>query len=149
MSITSENFQNIANDESFANELNIRILQHNCARSTQIMHACMKFAKIRANIVILQESWMKDENITISHSSFICIKSNIQKTRVRVLIFVAKNVRKFICTLRSNIVNSKDIQVIMIVNDKISNKILLLNIYNEKAQNAEKKQSYMIERELA
>ncbi len=149
MSITSENSQNIANDESFANELNIRILQHNCARSMQIMHACMKFAKIRANIVILQESWMRDENITILHSSFICIKSNIQKTQVRVLIFVAKNAREFICTSRSDIVNSKDIQAIMIVNDKISNEILLLNIYNEKAQNAEKKQSYTIERELA
>ncbi len=149
MSITSENSQNIANDESFANESNIRILQHNCARSTQIMHACMKFAKTRANIVILQESWMKDENITISHSSFICIKPNIQKTRVRVLIFVAKNARKFICTPRSDIVNSEDIQAIMIANDKIPNGILLLHIYNEKAQNAEKKQSYTIERELA
>ncbi len=88
---------------------------------------------------------MKDENITISHSSFICIKSNIQKTQVKVLIFIMKNIRKFICILRSDIVNSKDIQAIMIVNDKISNEILLLNIYNEKAQNAEKKQSYMIE----
>jgi len=92
---------------------------------------------------------MRDENITILHSSFICIKSNIQKTQVRVLIFVAKNAREFICTSRSDIVNSKDIQAIMIVNDKISNEILLLNIYNEKAQNAEKKQSYTIERELA
>jgi len=60
-----------------------------------------------------------------------------------------KNARKFICTSRSDIVNSKDIQAIMIVNDKFSNEILLLNIYNEKAQNAEKKQSYMIERKLA
>ena len=68
MSTTLESLQNNANDESFANTLNIRILQHNCARSMQIMHACMKFAKIRANIIILQESWMKDENITISHS---------------------------------------------------------------------------------
>ncbi len=149
MSITSENSQNIANDKSFANELNIWILQHNCARSMQIMHACMKFAKIRANIVILQESWMKDENIIILHSSFIYIKSNIQKTWVKVLIFVAKNIGKFICTSRSNIVNSKDIQAIMIVNNKISDEILLLNIYNEKAQNAKKKQSYMIEQELA
>jgi len=47
--------QNNANEESFANTLNIRILQHNCARSTQIMHVCMKFAKNRAGIVILQE----------------------------------------------------------------------------------------------
>ena len=48
--------QNNANNESFANMSNIRILQHNCARSTQIMHACMKFAKNKTDIVILQES---------------------------------------------------------------------------------------------
>jgi len=70
--------QNNANDKSFANMLNIQILQHDCARSMQIMHACMKFAKNKTDIVILQESWMKDENITISHSSFICLKSNVQ-----------------------------------------------------------------------
>ena len=74
--------QNNANNKSFANMLNIWILQHNCARSTQIMHACMKFAKNKTDIVILQESWMRDENITISHSSFICIKSNVQNKKV-------------------------------------------------------------------
>ena len=65
------------------------------------------------------------------------------------MIFVTKNTREFINTLRSDIVNSEDIQTIMIANNKISNEILLLNIYNEKAQNAEKKQSYMIKQELA
>ncbi len=149
MSIAFEISQNNANDESFANTLNIWILQHNCARSTQIMHACMKFAKNKTDIVILQESWMKDENITISHSSFICIKSNVQNTHVRVLIFVAKNAKKFTCTSRSNIVNSKDMQAISIMNNKIQREILLFNIYNEKSQNANDEQSYMIERELA
>ena len=48
--------QNNANDKSFVNTLNIRILQHNCARSMQIMHACMKFAKNKTNIITLQES---------------------------------------------------------------------------------------------
>ncbi len=141
--------KNIENDKSFANTLNIRILQHNCARSTQIMYACMKFAKNKTNIVILQESWMRDENITISHSSFICIKSNVQNTHVRVLIFVAKNAKKFICTSRLDIVNSEDMQAISIVNNKIQKKILLFNIYNEKSQNADDEQSYMIQRELA
>ena len=56
MSIAFEMSQNNANDESFANTLNIQILQHNCVRSMQIMHACMKFAKNKTNIVILQES---------------------------------------------------------------------------------------------
>ena len=62
MSIAFEMSQNNANDESFANTLNIQILQYNCARSMQIMHACMKFAKDKTDIVILQESWMRDEN---------------------------------------------------------------------------------------
>ncbi len=141
--------QNNANDKSFANMLNIRILQHNCARSMQIMHACMKFAKNKTDIVILQESWMRDENITISHSSFICIKSNVQNTHVKVLIFVAKNAKKFTCTSRSDIVNSKDMQAILIANNKIQKRILLFNIYNEKLQNADNEQSYTIERELA
>ncbi len=92
---------------------------------------------------------MKDENITISHSSFICIKSNIQNARVRVLIFVAKSAKKFTCTSRSDIVNSEDMQAILIANDKIQNKILLFNIYNEKSQNADDEQLYTIERELA
>jgi len=110
---------------------------------------CMKFAKNKTDIVILQESWIKDENITISHSSFICIKSNVQNTHVRVLIFVAKNAKKFTCTSRSNIVNSEDMQAISIVNNKIQKEILLFNIYNEKSQNADDEQLYMIERELA
>ncbi len=138
--MTFEMSQNNANDKSFANMLNIRILQHNCARSTQIMHACMKFAKNKTDIVILQESWMRDKNITILHSSFICIKSNVQNT---------KNAKNFTCTSRSNIVNSEDMQAISIANNKIQKKILLFNIYNEKSQNTDDEQSYMIERELA
>ncbi len=113
------------------------------------MHAYMKFAKNKTDIVILQESWMKDENITISHSSFTCIKSNVQNTYVRVLIFVVKNAKKFTCTSRSDIVNSEDMQAISIANNKIQRRILLFNIYNEKSQNADDEQSYTIEQELA
>ncbi len=113
------------------------------------MHACMKFAKNKTDIVILQESWMKDENITILHSLFICIKSNVQNTQVRVLIFIMKNVKKFTCTSRSDIINSKDMQAVLIANNKIQREILLFNIYNEKSQNADDEQLYMIERELA
>ena len=141
--------QNNANDKSFVNTSNIWILQHNYAKSTQIMHACMKFAKNKTDIVILQESWMRDENITISHLLFICIKSNVQNTHVRVLIFVMKNTKKFTCTSRSDIVNNEDMQAISIANNKIQKEILLFNIYNEKSWNANDKQLYIIERELA
>ncbi len=92
---------------------------------------------------------MKDENITILHSSFIYIKSNVQNTHVRVLIFVAKNAKKFTCTSRSDIINSENMQAISIANNKIQREILLFNIYNEKSQNANDEQSYTIERELA
>ena len=72
---------------------------------------------------------MRDENIIILHSSFICIKSNVQITQVKVLIFVAKNAKKFTCTSRSNIVNIEDMQAISIANNKIQREILLFNIY--------------------
>ncbi len=40
-------------------------------------------------------------------------------------------------------------QAILIANNKIQREILLFNIYNEKLQNADDEQLYMIERELA
>ncbi len=83
------------------------------------MHACMKFAKNKTDIIIPQESWMRDKNITILHSSFICIKSNVQNIHVKVLIFVTKNAKKFTCILRLNIVNSENMQAISITNNKI------------------------------
>jgi len=76
---------------------------------------------------------MRDEKITISHSSFICMKSNIQNACVRVLIFIAKNAKKFTCTSRSDIVNSENMQAILIANNKIEKEILLFNIYNKKS----------------
>ncbi len=88
---------------------------------------------------------MKDENITISHSSFICIKSNVQNIHDKVLIFVTKNAKKFTSISRSDI----DMQAISIANNKIQKRILLFNIYNKKSQNADDKQLYTIERELA
>ncbi len=48
-------------------------------RSTQIMHACIKFAKNKTKLVILQETCVKDENVT----------------NVIVLISVAKKAKKF------------------------------------------------------
>jgi len=40
-------------------------------------------------------------------------------------------------------------QAISIANNKIQREILLFNIYNEKLQNADDEQLYMIEQELA
>ncbi len=67
----------------------------------------------------------------------------------RILIFITKNAKKFTCTSRSDIVKNKDMQVISIANNKIQKEILLFNIYNEKLQNADDEQLYMIEQELA
>ena len=63
----------------------------------------------------------------------------------RILIFITKNAKKFTCTSRSDIVKNKDMQVISIANNKIQKEILLFNIYNEKLQNADDEQLYMIE----
>jgi len=76
------------------------------------------------------------------------MKSNIQNARVRILIFIAKNAKKFTCTSRSDVVNSEDMQAILITNNKTQKRILLFNTYNEKLQNTDDEQLYTIEREL-
>jgi hypothetical protein len=55
---------------------------HGDAQALDMWDVCMRFAK---NIVILQESWVEDDNITIFYFS-ICS---------RVSIFVTKNAKEF------------------------------------------------------
>ena len=72
------------------------------------MQSCLKYAIInKYDIVLLQESWVREEKI-ISHSSFICIILKVLNYRARVVIFVTKTNRKLVYTPRVNIINDLD-----------------------------------------
>ena len=90
---------------------NIWILQHNCAKSTNIMTSCLEFAVKKADIILIQESWIEQNQIIISHPSFICIMSNLDesdKHKSRVLTFVSKTFHLNV-TSRPDIFSNTDI----------------------------------------
>ena len=70
----------------------ISIMQHNTARSTNIMHSCLEIAiKSSIDFVLIQEFWIAVDNIiTVSHAAYYCILSNSQNFRSRVAIYARK-----------------------------------------------------------
>lgn len=126
----------------------IRILQHNCAKSTNAMQSCLEYGKQNVDIILMQEPWI-DPNLTrISHSAYYCIMPNMNKNDVhkpRVLSFVSKKL-EFSITPRPDISSDSDIQVLNISGTNIDN-FTILNVYNEKCLK-ENSNEYTIEREL-
>ncbi len=96
------------NIESIRNDNNIKFLQHNCMKLTNVMQSCLEYVIInKYDIVLLQESWVREKKI-ISHFNFICIILKVLNYRARVVIFVIKTNRKLVCTSRVNIINDSD-----------------------------------------
>ena len=62
----SSNFEMQKNFES----AKFRILQHNCNRSTNVMQTILEYAVKNADIVLVQEPWIGNDNILILHPAF-------------------------------------------------------------------------------
>jgi hypothetical protein len=126
---------------------NIQILQHNCAKSTNAMTSCLKFATKTVDIILIQEFWIDQNQIIISHSAFTCIMSNLaisNEHKSRILAFISKTF-KLNATSRSDISFDTDIQALSIFDSNIN--LSILNVYNEKSQKTTTKE-YIIERKL-
>ena len=136
----SSNFEMQKNFET----VKLRILLHNCNRSTNVMQTILKYAVKNAKIVLLQESWIENNNISISHLAFIKIAFNTkQNVKARTITFVSKNAN-LSCISRYDISNDSNTHMLDILSN-IEN-FRILNIYNEKSQN--KNQEYTVERKL-
>jgi hypothetical protein len=125
----------------------IKFLQHNCARSTNTMISCLKDdLEKKINIICMQESWLEDNQIIISYSTFNKILSEQKKThRQRVITFVFKSF-EFSITFRSNLCSDTNIQIFNISEINIDN-FTIVNVYNEKCQKSNSNE-YTIERKL-
>ena len=64
--LNSSNFEMQKNFES----AKLRILQHNYNLSTNVMQTILEYAVNNGNIVLLQESWIENNNISILHFVF-------------------------------------------------------------------------------
>ena len=103
----SSNFEMQKNFES----AKLRILQHNCNRSTNVMQTILEYAVKNADIVLVQEPWIGNDNISISHPAFtkIAFNNNNQANfKARTMAFISKN-SNINCTPRYDISNYSDI----------------------------------------
>src|SRR5262245_51621669 len=105
----------------------IRVIQHNCARSTNVMHTCLAAAVTTADIILIQEPWISKNNTTISHPSFQSIIPNTQgNRRPRTLAFISTTNPHLKVTARPDILDDPDCQVL----DVGSTTIPAVTIYN-------------------
>ena len=126
----------------------IRIIQHNCARSTNVMQSCLNSATNTADLVLLQEPWiMRETGTTISHPSFqSIIPRPTAGQRPRVAAFVSRTNIHLRCALRTDISDDPDILALDIHSPGIPTTRVLC-VYNETSQE-EGDQQYTVERAL-
>lgn len=116
----------------------LRIIQHNCRRSTNIMQSMLNSALNKTEIIFLQEPWVSKENNTITHPGFQPIITNLKekrKNRIRVLTFISKNI-PFEISNREDLINDEDCQIIDLKSKEFG-EIRIFNIYNERRQNTQ------------
>ena len=96
------------------------------------MQTILDYAVKNIDIVLLQESWIEKNDISISHSTFIKITITEQENfKARIMTFISKNAN-LNCISRYDISNDSDIQILRILSN-IEN-FIIFNIYNEKSQ---------------
>ena len=112
---------------------NIKLLQHNCARSQNIMIFLLKYAVLnKIDIVMIQKLYYDiQKQLTINHFNYQSILPKIPKYRFRVVIYVAKFNQELQYTYREDLIKDVNMQVINILNNNIK-ELYLINIYNKK-----------------
>src|SRR5947199_5052070 len=91
----------------------IRILQHNCARSSNVMYSLLNTAERDVDIIITQEPWLSRDDNIISHVSFhTYIAKHDENERARTAIYVSNVYRYFTVNIRNDIIYDGDVQII-------------------------------------
>src|SRR5205809_2884166 len=112
----------------------ISIMQHNTAKTSDIMHSCLETAVKQAiNFVLIQEFSIRFENniaITVFYSVYHCILSTYSyNIKSRVAIF-AKKLSNYKFCHRTDLTTDSDI-IIINVSDSNVKTFQIINIYNE------------------
>ena len=124
----------------------IRIIQHNTARSPNVIQTYLENSIIVVDIVLIQELYISNGHVTILYPIFINIAPN-SIARPRVIAFINKNSAEHVTIIsRPDIYQDFDIQVLDVFRDDLLN-IRLFNVYNERQVDGENNE-YTIERIL-
>ena len=108
------------------------------------MQTILNYAMKNTNIVLLQNSWIENNNISILHFAFTKIAFAEQENfKARIMTFISKKAN-LNCTSRYDISNDSNIQMMKILSN-IEN-FTIFNIYNEKSQHENRE--YTVKRKL-
>ena len=110
----------------------IRIFQHNCARSTNVINTLLQLALNKADIIIIQEPWLRDNYSPPTHPSFqAIIPPKVNNKYPKVMAYISKSNPYLKITPRPDLTTDPYIQVLDISTDTIP-VTQLFNIYNER-----------------
>ena len=123
----------------------IRIFQHNCARSTNVINTLLQLAVNQADIIIIQEPWLKDNYNPPTHPSFqAIIPPKVHDRHPRVIAYISTTNQYLKITPRLDLTTDPDIQILDISTENIHT-VQLYNMYNEQIPDS---RLYTIERSL-
>src|SRR5204862_7438533 len=91
----------------------IRIFQHNCARSTNVINTLLQLAVNQADIIIIQEPWLKDNYNPPTNPSFhAIIPPTVHDRHPRVMAYISTTNPNLNVTTRLDLTNEPDIQIL-------------------------------------
>lgn len=109
----------------------IRIIQHNCNRSSFVLNTLLDYAAGTADILLLQEPGLLDEPYTTTHPLFeLFLPPKNNRKHNRTAAYVAKHHPHLTCSPRTDLSNDPDLQILEISTPAIP-PTFIFNIYNE------------------
>ena len=90
---------------------NIKILQHNCVKSQNVMIFTLQYAVFnKIDIVIMQKPYYDiQRQMIINHFSFQSIIPKISEIKLRVVIYIAKHSLELQYTYRTDLINDSNL----------------------------------------
>src|SRR5690554_1900467 len=114
----------------------IRLVQHNCARSSPILEGCLQSAVRTADIVLIQEPRIADDlSFQGGHPAFDTLLPPTRSgEKPRVMAFISKSHPYLKVGPRPDLCDDPDIQILEVSTPAIT-PFFTINIYNEKRDN--------------
>ena len=111
----------------------ITIVQHNCAKTYEVLTSLLHYTNGTADIVLVQEPWLAPGGTPYSHPSFESIlPDTANNEKPRTAVYVSKSRLDILCTYRPDFLPHLDGDVLPLQILAGKEKFILWNIYNER-----------------
>ena len=111
----------------------ITIIQHNCAKTYEVLTSLLHYTNGTADIILIQESWLASDGTPYSHPSFESIlPDTTNNERPRTAAYISKSRLDILCSYRSDLLPHLDGDILPLQILAGKEMFTLWNIYNER-----------------